>query len=116
MLKVQSALYLSMMSVMLFQWSLVPPRELRGISLFFNDSEALSLQGNLRHRDSVDTRVVRPDSIEQGTGSATRLHDEDTQGMVEDKKYFSSCMVTMDDNHFWPGTTPKLKWVCDSPP
>lgn len=142
-LRVRNVIYLSIASILMFQWSLVPRQEMSDGSLNFNETSAWSRRGKLPRRNSADQRVVRPGSLAQGTESASTSHDEDededeggdggdgdddkkegteshsksndeddedsnhvvSKERNRDEKYFSACLITMDDNHFWPGMT-----------
>jgi hypothetical protein len=80
-----------------------------------NGTGSTALKDDDDDDDDIDGDDDDDDDDDDNDGKNDDDGDDRVQEIDADKRYFSSCMVTMDDNHYWPGTT-KLVEVCDLAP
>jgi hypothetical protein len=102
--KVEGALYLAIATVLSLQFSVVLlPQVGRVGSPFFDDGKAWSL--SYSRRQEIGLKEVTPGgSKSHRMDSIARSPNLHAQGVGQNEQYFSACLVTMDDNYFWPGT------------
>ena len=91
---------MGVLSVLTLQWSLVPPQVRSDGSIVFGGPDGSSLRGKQHPADIVEVVL----EVSQ------QLRGIDDRELGQDERYFSACLVTMDDNFFWPGTRILLRF------